>query len=128
MAMLLLKINCWGKNKILRKVFFSKPLTVDDVFSEEDPAGAEERPEAEEEADEEPYAGAANAEAAVRERVAAELPVGDGVHPAFATLQSTGTDAMIFKRFLPKNSAKKRAVFTQNKAKLIKNFDHNIGF
>jgi hypothetical protein len=34
---------------------------------------------------------------------------------------------MIFKIFSPKNSAKKLAFLTQNKAKLHKNFDHNLG-
>jgi hypothetical protein len=33
-----------------------------------------------------------------------------------------GTDVMIFKIFSPKNSAKKSAFLTQNKAKLYKNF------
>jgi hypothetical protein len=32
-----------------------------------------------------------------------------------------------FKNILPKNSADKLAFLTQNKAKLRKNFDHNIG-
>jgi hypothetical protein len=39
-----------------------------------------------------------------------------------------GTDVMIFKIFLPKNLAKILAFLTHNKAKLCKNFDHNIGF
>jgi hypothetical protein len=38
-----------------------------------------------------------------------------------------GTDVMIFKIFSRKNSAKKLAFLTQNKAKLCKNFDRNIG-
>jgi hypothetical protein len=45
-----------------------------------------------------------------------------------------GTDVMIFKRFSPKNSAKKLAFLTQNKAKLCKNliitsvFEKNANF
>jgi hypothetical protein len=39
-----------------------------------------------------------------------------------------GTDVMIFKIFSPKNSAKKLAFLTQNKASFCKNCDHNIGF
>jgi hypothetical protein len=35
---------------------------------------------------------------------------------------------MILKIFSPKKFAKKLAFLTQNKAKLCKNFDHNIGF
>jgi hypothetical protein len=35
---------------------------------------------------------------------------------------------MILKIFLANNLAKKLAFLTQNKAKLCKNFDHNIGF
>jgi hypothetical protein len=35
---------------------------------------------------------------------------------------------MIFKIFSAKNLAKKLAFLTQNKAKLCKNFDNNIGF
>jgi hypothetical protein len=34
---------------------------------------------------------------------------------------------MIFKIFLAKNLAKTLAFLTKNKAKLCKNFDHNIG-
>jgi hypothetical protein len=37
------------------------------------------------------------------------------------------TDVMILKIFSPKN-CKKLAFLTRNKAKLCKNFDHNIGF
>jgi hypothetical protein len=39
-----------------------------------------------------------------------------------------GTDAMIFEIFSPKKLAKKLAFLTQNKAKLWKKFEHNIGF
>jgi hypothetical protein len=45
-----------------------------------------------------------------------------------------GTDVMIFKIFLPKNSANKLAVFAQNKGKLCKNwiitlvFEKNVNF
>jgi hypothetical protein len=35
---------------------------------------------------------------------------------------------VILKKKLPKNSAKKLAFLTQNKAKLRQKFDHNIGF
>jgi hypothetical protein len=42
--------------------------------------------------------------------------------------QWPGTDIMIFKIFSPKKIAKKLPFFTHNKAKLCKNFDHNIGF
>jgi hypothetical protein len=35
---------------------------------------------------------------------------------------------MILKIFSPKNSAKKLAFLTQNKAKFMQNFNHNIGF
>jgi hypothetical protein len=35
---------------------------------------------------------------------------------------------MIFKIFSPKKIAKKLAFLTHIKAKLCKNFDHNIGF
>jgi hypothetical protein len=35
---------------------------------------------------------------------------------------------MILKIFLTKKMAKKMAFLTQNKAKLCKKFDHNIGF
>jgi hypothetical protein len=41
-------------------------------------------------------------------------------------LGQSGTDVMIFKIFSPKNSAKKLAFFTENKA--IKKIDHNIVF
>jgi hypothetical protein len=36
-------------------------------------------------------------------------------------MDKPGTDVMIFEIFLPKNSAKKLAFLTQNKAKLCKN-------
>jgi hypothetical protein len=39
-----------------------------------------------------------------------------------------GSDVMILKIFSPKNSAKKMAFLTQNKACFCKNCDHNIGF
>jgi hypothetical protein len=44
------------------------------------------------------------------------------------SLSQSGADVMIFKIFSPKKSAKKLVFFTQNKAKICKNFDHNIGF
>jgi hypothetical protein len=43
-------------------------------------------------------------------------------------LPRSGTDVMILKIFLPKKSAKKFAFLTQNKGKLCKFFNHNIGF
>jgi hypothetical protein len=43
-------------------------------------------------------------------------------------LAFAGTDVMIFKIFSPENSAKILAFLLQNKAKLCKNCDHNIGF
>jgi hypothetical protein len=40
-----------------------------------------------------------------------------------------GTDVMIFKNIFAKKFSKKIGVFlTQNKAKIMQNFDHNIGF
>jgi hypothetical protein len=42
----------------------------------------------------------------------------------FLSVLDTGTDVMIFEIFLQK----KLAFLTQNKAKLCKNFDQNIGF
>jgi hypothetical protein len=46
----------------------------------------------------------------------------------FSFAQHPGPDVMILKYFRRKNHRKKLAFFTQNKAKLCKNFDHNIGF
>jgi hypothetical protein len=43
-------------------------------------------------------------------------------------LNTSGTDVMVFNFFSPKTSAKKLAFLTQNKAKLGKKIDHNIGF
>jgi hypothetical protein len=40
----------------------------------------------------------------------------------------TGIDFMIFKNIFAEKNAKKLAFFTHNKAKLCKNFDHNISF
>jgi hypothetical protein len=42
--------------------------------------------------------------------------------------EKSGTDVMIFKIFLPKNLAKKLALFAQTTASFRKNCDHNIGF
>jgi hypothetical protein len=42
-------------------------------------------------------------------------------------LRNPGTDVMIFKIFSPKK-LRKLAFLTRKKAKLCKNFDHNIGF
>jgi hypothetical protein len=46
----------------------------------------------------------------------------------FSSNEYAGTDVMIFKIISPKNSAKKLAFLTQNKASFCKNCDHNIGF
>jgi hypothetical protein len=48
------------------------------------------------------------------------LPLSSRINP--------GTDVMILKIFSPKNRSKNWRYLTQNKAKLSKNFDHNIGF
>jgi hypothetical protein len=52
-----------------------------------------------------------------------QKPGADSMNPfgkEFTRKTRTGTDVMIFKIFLPKNSAKKMAFLTQNKAKLCK--------
>lgn len=60
---------------------FKYKLTVNDVFSEEDPTSSEQCSESEEESDEKPDSCSANAETSVCERIAAKLAVRNGVHP-----------------------------------------------
>ena len=62
--------------------YSGRALTLDEVLSKEDPAGAEEGSETHEEAQEEPHPRAPHAHAALGVGLAAELPVGDGIHPA----------------------------------------------
>jgi hypothetical protein len=58
------------------------------------------------------------------------LPRRQGTNVTFILCgeRGPGTDVMILKIFSPKKIAKKLAFLTNNKAKLCKNFDHNIGF
>ena len=56
-------------------------LTVNDIFAKEDVTSADQRPECQQEAQEEPYPGPADPQAARGVRLSPQLTIGHRVHP-----------------------------------------------